>query len=83
VEMIAKERQAICDVCIIKSLNFAGKEICDSHKQIPHAITGKMTNGCGCLLHLKHRSVHSGCPAGKWLALTDDEEVGNALNELK
>lgn len=83
VEAIAKERQEICDACSIKSLNFVKKEICDSNKQVVNVETGKLVNGCGCLLHLKQRSLHSECPAKKWLALTDDEEIGNALNELE
>jgi len=92
VEEIAKERKSVCDACPLKSTTSAGNEICDSHKKgaAVKSFTyeglrrkkGQEFKGCGCLLYLKHRSLHSSCPLGKWEALTKDEELGQILREL-
>lgn len=92
VEEIAKERKSICDNCPVKTAHDTGDK-CDSHKhgfaEIDFTYTdgskrkkGNVYSGCGCFLHLKTRSVSASCPLGKWLALTNDEEVNKALKEL-
>lgn len=81
--MIAKEREAICNACSLKKLNSLNNAICDSESTDADAKTGEQTHGCGCFLHLKQRSLHSSCPLHKWLALTDDQEIGSILKNLK
>ena len=54
IELLAAERQAICDMCPSKSTNCAPLiEVCCSE--------------CGCSLKFKTRSTGSSCPLGKWL----------------
>lgn len=82
VEVIAKERKAICDACPLKDVNRIGAEICSPHVADAHAITGVLTKGCGCSLHMKQRSLASSCPLEKWGAHTDDWEINDVLKNL-
>lgn len=61
VEQLAESRLKICEVCEVRT-GF----ICDPLKKGLHVETGKVTNGCGCPLASKTRSVNSTCPLGKW-----------------
>ena len=92
VEEIANERKAICDGCPLKSVTSLNADVCDRGKQGKAIKTfmyederrteGTIYNGCGCSLHLKHRSLNVMCPLGKWDALTNDAEVAKTLKEL-
>lgn len=54
IELLAAERQSICDKCPSKSTDCAPLiEVCCSE--------------CGCSLKFKTRSPGSNCPLGKWL----------------
>jgi len=70
VEVIAKERQKICDGC-----EFMGNEC-----MVPG--TGPCCNVCGCSLKLKTRSLSSACDKKKWKAMLSEEQE-DELNELE
>jgi len=61
VKEIGKKRISICNSCNIRTHNF-----CSPRKQGKHKETGKLINGCGCLLNAKVLSLDSTCPLGKW-----------------
>jgi hypothetical protein len=71
VEDIFKQRQAVCNVCVMKD------EIGDKCA-IPG--TQPCCGACGCSLKFKLRSLSSECPRGHWKAeMTQKEE--DLLNE--
>lgn len=55
------QRATTCDACPVNNWG-----VCDPERTVNHAITGKPTHGCGCLLAAKARDEREACPAGKW-----------------
>jgi len=76
VEAIANERLEICKVCPSDNFDTEG-ESCSVKGTQPCCA------GCGCCLHLKTRSLSSGCDLDHWgPVLTEAEEVDHdILNE--
>lgn len=63
IEIIAKERKAICDKCIIS--NYGKSRLCK-----------KTLGGCGCVLSAKRRVVDDEleyCPISKWDGVNVDQ----------
>jgi hypothetical protein len=60
-KILGEERAAVCTEC---ELYVNG--ICNPRKKIPHAKTGEMVSGCGCMLAAKVLCKTCECPAGKW-----------------
>lgn len=73
VEEIAEVRNKICKKC-----PFYDEE--GIHCMVPH--TNPCCGSCGCSLHLKQRSLASGCDEGYWDPVLTEEEDLNHL-ELK
>lgn len=56
---------------------------CNNKASIPDNINKSITQGCGCSLKLKLRSLSSECPAHKWLALVSEQEEEMINNMVK
>ena len=55
------------------------KEICD---KCPHKTENKECGLCGCVLHIKQRSLSSSCDDKRWDAVLTEEEDDNLNNSL-
>lgn len=74
VEIIASERQEICDTC-------EHKDVSGDSCIVP--ASQPCCSLCGCKLSWKVRALSEECPAKKWHALVDEEtenEISKKLN---
>lgn len=63
-DKVVKYRLGFCKKCDLYS-----DGVCDTSKQLKHASTGLMVNGCGCNINCKVALKSSDCPAGLWRAI--------------
>lgn len=72
IEQIADLRNDICIICESYDTTGAGCEV-----PFTQPCCSNLNGGCGCVLHLKQRSLSSSCPKDKWPAILTQEEEDN------
>lgn len=88
IEDLSKQRLEHCNNCKLNKNNTCSSSLQAEAVQdfvylSEQRFKGQIYKGCGCPLNPKTKSLHSCCPLGKWLPLTNFEESSKIQQHVK